>query len=215
MPDALKRAGAHGAIHANPDAATASAPNNRYMKRFVPFVVTAALAVTLAPGAFAKERRSSSTKTIIRTQVIERGVSDAVTGVAETTTVGPNAVLVLPPEPIAETTAAGADTRGVTRSTGSGIGEASTRADVGTGRGGAGLNRAGTLAPSTVRERRVITTVPARVQRTRILPGTSSTEVTVVPGTTTVIEPIIPRVTTNRGTLGTGTSTQVGVAPGK
>ena len=211
MPDAGKGADAPWMAHGNPNAAKASAPNHRYMKTLVPLALTAALAVTISPGAFAKDSRSSR-KTITRTQTIER---DRVTGVTETTTVGPNAVMVMPPAPIRGTTPAGADTRGVTRSTGAGIGESSTRSDVGSGRGGAGINRSGTLAPSAVRERQVITTVPAAAQRTRILPGTSSSTVTVFPGTTTVIEPIIPRETTHRGTIGSGTSTQVGVAPGR
>ena len=168
------------------------------MKRIIPFFTAAAVVCSFSADALAQ-----SVKRLPRLERIDGNRAVIVTEVVRTprviapeirTGVG---TAVVP----AETTAVGAETEGVAWSTGAGIGEPSTRADVGDGRGGAGIVRSGTLAPRAVRRgNQVIWTVPG--------------ELVPAAGGGYVIRPTIPRETMNRNTLGAGTSTPVGVAPG-
>lgn len=182
------------------------------MKRLIPIFVTVVVACAFSADAVAREKERSKKRSSAKKQRVEqrveriREVPVVETRVQETyiqTPTRPN-VVALPTASslVGERTPAGADTTGVARSTGGGIGEASTRSDVGTGRGGAGIVRSGTLAPSSVRTdtTTITTTVPA---------------VTTTTAEGVVIAPAIPRATTNTGTLGAGTSTPVGVAPGR
>ena len=171
------------------------------MKRLIPILATVALGLALPLGALAKEKEEGKRRSKKRQTVEQRVVpSDAfrpATGPVTTTTVtGPSNDVT------SATTASGADTVGVARSTGAGIGESSTRSDVGTGRGGAGITSTGSLAPSAARPNATVTTT---------VPATTTTSATAG----TVISPAIPRNTTNTGTLGSGTSTPAGVAPGR
>lgn len=169
------------------------------MKRIIPFFAAAVAVSVFSTDATAQSRKI---------QRVERINGDHAVIVTETirsqapVIVSPNVGLGVGTEVVrSETTPAGADAEGVAWGTGAGIGEGSTRSDVGTGRGGAGIVRSGTLAPRVVRGGSTeITTVPAEV-----VPSASGTY---------VVRPIIPRRTTNTNTLGSGTSTPVGVAPG-
>jgi LysM repeat protein len=198
------------------------------MKRFVP--LGAALALAALPfGALAaekdkeKSKRTSSKEKTTKTERVETTVSDAVTGTAETKVVNPGTVTVAPAADLAPTTAEGATTTGVTRSTGAGIGEGSTRSDVGTGRGGAGMNKSGTLAPSAIPDTGTVTTIPGTTTTTVVPATPTGTVVTPAPAGTvvvpaagdTVIRRVVPGQSTGSGNIGAGTSTPAGAAPGK
>jgi hypothetical protein len=170
------------------------------MKRIIPFFA-AALVVSISADAFARSRR------IQRVERINGDRAVIVTETARTPALAPIAereiVVGTGREIVEERAMVGVDARGVARSSGVGIGEASTRSYVGTGRGGAGIVRSGTLAPSAVdvgAGGTAGTAVPAEIVRTT--------------DGRLILRPIIPRETTFSGTLGAGTSTPVGIAPG-
>ena len=180
------------------------------MKRLIPIFVTVVVACAFSADAVAREKERGKRRYSAKKQrvIVERvrEVPVVETRVQETyiqTPTRPNVVALPTASSLVEERAVvGAGTTGVARSTGVGIGESSTRTYVGTGRGGAGIVRSGTLAPNAVRTdtTTITTTVPA---------------VTTTTAEGVVIAPAIPRATTNTGTLGAGTSTPVGVAPGR